>query len=173
MAGIKGTNTCVPIGGYLLSSQTNSVTLQTTNNNVEATPFEATAKEYITLPPDLNVDINGYLTFDTANGATFENRLHTSITTADTIGLIYYNTAVAGSPGLCIPLLAYTDNMQIQLPVDGVITINGSYSCCWRAPWHLHLLWHGVSNRCDNRNRHWCGGQCWRICVSVCHDADR
>lgn len=127
MAGIKGTNTRVLIGGYLLSSQTNSATLQTTNNNVEATPFEATAKEYITLPPDSNVDINGYLTFDTANGATFENRLHTSITTADTIGLIYYNTAVAGSPGYVLPS-AYTDNMQIQSPVDGVITINGSYT---------------------------------------------
>ena len=127
MAGIKGINTRILVGGYLLSSQTNSTNMQATNNSVETTPFEATAKEYVTLPPDANIDLNGYLTFDTATDATFEKRLHTSLTTADTVGLIYYNTAVAGSPAYVMPS-AYTDNMQIQAPVAGVVTVNGSYT---------------------------------------------
>ena len=127
MAGIKGINTRVLVGGYLLSSQTNSATVQASNNSIETTPFEATAKEYVVLPPDGNIDIGGYLTFDTANGATFEKRLHTSLTTADTVGLIYYNTAVAGAPGYVLPS-AYTDNLQIQSPVAGVITVSGSYT---------------------------------------------
>ena len=127
MAGIKGINTRILVGGYLLSSQTNSTNMQATNNSVETTPFEATAKEYVTLPPDTNIDLNGYLTFDTATGATFEKRLHASLTTADTVGLIYYNTAVAGSPAYVMPS-AYTDNMQIQAPVAGVVTVNGSYT---------------------------------------------
>ena len=127
MAGIKGINTRILVGGYLLSSQTNSTNMQATNNSVETTPFEATAKEYVTLPPDANIDLNGYLTFDTATDATFEKRLHASLTTADTVGLIYYNTAVAGSPAYVMPS-AYTDNMQIQAPVAGVVTVNGSYT---------------------------------------------
>ena len=127
MAGIKGINTRVLVGGYLLSSQTNSASVQAANNNIDTTPFEASAKEYVVLPPDGNIDIGGYLTFDTANGATFEKRLHTSLTTADNVGIIYYNTAVAGSPGYVLPA-AYTDNMQIQSPVAGVITVSGSYT---------------------------------------------
>lgn len=127
MAGIRGINTRVLIGGYLLSSQTNSATVQATNSSVDTTPFEATAKEYITLPPDANIDVNGYVHFDTANGATYEKRLHTSLTTADTVGIIYYNTALAGAPGYVMPS-AYTNNMQIQSPVAGVVTINGSYT---------------------------------------------
>ena len=127
MAGIKGINTRVLVGGYLLSSQTNSATVQSTSNTVETTPFEAAAKEYITLAPDGNIDIGGYLTFDTANGATFEKRLHTSLSTADTVGIIYYNTALAGSPGYVLPD-SYTDDLQIQSPVAGVITVSGSYT---------------------------------------------
>jgi len=127
MAGIKGINTRVLVGGYLLSSQTNNATVQASNNSIETTPFEATAKQYVVLPPDGNIDIGGYLTFDTANGGTFEKRLHTSLTTADTVGLIYYNTAVAGAPGYVLPS-AYTDNLQIQSPVAGVITVSGSYT---------------------------------------------
>ena len=127
MAGIKGINTRILVGGYLLSSQTNSTNMQAANNSVETTPFEATAKEYVTLPPDANIDLNGYLTFDTATNATFEKRLHALLTTADTVGLIYYNTAVAGSPAYVMPS-AYTDNMQIQAPVAGVVTVNGSYT---------------------------------------------
>ena len=127
MAGIKGINTRVLIGGYLLSSQTNSATVQASNNSIETTPFEATGKQYVVLPPDGNIDVNGYLHFDTSNGATFEKRLHTSLTTADTVGIIYYNTAVAGSPGYVMPG-AYTDNMQIQAPTAGVVTVNGSYT---------------------------------------------
>ena len=127
MAGIKGINTRVLIGGYLLSSQTNSASVQATLDRVETTPFEAAGKEYVTMPPDSNVDINGYLTFDAANGATFEKRLHTAIGTADTVGLVYYDTAVAGSPGYVLPG-AYTDNMQIQSQVGGVMTINGSFA---------------------------------------------
>ena len=127
MAGIKGINTRILVGGYLLSSQTNSTNMQAANNNVDTTPFEATAKEYVTLPPDANIDLGGYLTFDTATDATFEKRLHASLTTADTVGLIYYNTAVAGSPAYVMPS-AYTDNMQIQAPVAGVVTVNGSYT---------------------------------------------
>ena len=127
MAGIKGINTRILVGGYLLSAQTNSTNMQAANNSVETTPFEATAKEYVTLPPDANIDLNGYLTFDTATDATFEKRLHTSLTTADTVGLIYYNTAVAGSPAYVMPS-AYTDNMQIQAPTAGVVTVNGSYT---------------------------------------------
>lgn len=127
MAGIKGINTRILVGGYLLSSQTNSVAVQAANNSVETTPFEATAKEYITLPPDANIDLNGYMTFDTATDATFEKRLHTSLTTADTVGVIFYSTAVAGSPGYVMPS-AYTDNMQVQAPAAGVVTVNGSYT---------------------------------------------
>ena len=127
MAGIKGINTRVLVGGYLLSSQTNSATVQSTSNTVETTPFEAAAKEYITLAPDGNIDIGGYLTFDTAGGATFEKRLHTSLSTADTVGIIYYNTALAGSPGYVLPD-SYTDDLQIQSPVAGVITVSGSYT---------------------------------------------
>ena len=127
MAGIKGVNTRVLIGGYLLSSQTNSATVQAALERVETTPFEAAGKEYVTMPPDSNVDINGYLLFDTANGATFENRLQAAISTADTVGIIYYNTAVAGAPGYVLPG-AYTDNMQIQAQPGGVMTINGSYT---------------------------------------------
>lgn len=127
MAGIKGINTRVLVGGYLLSNHTNSAAVQAANNNIDTTPFEATAKEYVVLPPDGNIDIGGYLTFDTAGGATFEKRLHTSLTTADNVGIIYYNTAPAGSPGYVLPD-AYTDNMQIQSPVAGVITVSGSYT---------------------------------------------
>ena len=127
MAGIKGVNTRVLVGGYLLSSQTNSVAVQTTSDKQDTTPFEATAKESVVLSPDGNVDIGGYMTFDTANGATFEKRLHTSITTADTVGIVLYNTALAGSPAYVLPS-AYTDNMQIQSPVAGVMTVSGSYT---------------------------------------------
>lgn len=127
MAGIKGINTRVLVGGYLLSSQTNSATVQASNNSIETTPFEATGKQYVVLPPDGNIDIGGYMTFDTSNGATFEKRLHTSLTTADNVGIIYYNTAVAGSPGYVLPG-AYTDNLQIQSPVAGVVTVSGSYT---------------------------------------------
>ena len=127
MAGIKGINTRVLVGGYLLSSQTNSASVQAANNNIDTTPFEASAKEYVVLPPDGNIDVGGYLTFDTADGATFETRLHESLTTADTVGIIYYNTALAGSPGYVLPD-AYTDNMQIQSPVAGVVTVSGSYT---------------------------------------------
>ena len=127
MAGIKGINTRVLVGGYLLSSQTNSATVQASNNSIETTPFEATGKQYVVLPPDGNIDIGGYLTFDTANGATFEKRLHTSLSTADTVGIIYYNTAIAGSPGYVLPD-SYTDDLQIQSPVAGVITVSGSYT---------------------------------------------
>ncbi len=126
MAGIKGVNTRVLIGGYLLSSQTNSSSVQATLERVETTPFEATGKEYVTLPPTSQVDINGYLTFDTSNGATFENRLQEAIDTADTVGVIHYATALAGSPGYVLPG-AYTTSMQIQAPVAGVLTVNGSF----------------------------------------------
>lgn len=127
MAGIKGINTRVLMGGYLLSSQTNSAAITATLDRVETTPFEAAGKEYVTLPPSSEVGINGYMAFDTANGTTFEKRLHTAIDTADTVGVIYYETAVAGSPGYVLPG-AYTDNMQIQSPTDGVITLTGSFA---------------------------------------------
>lgn len=127
MAGIKGINTRVLVGGYLLSSQTNSASVQTTGNSVDTTPFEALAKEYVTLAPDANIDVNGYVHFDTANGATYEKRLHASLTTPDTVGIVFYNTTLAGAPGYVMPS-AYTDNMQIQSPVAGVVTINGSYT---------------------------------------------
>lgn len=127
MAGIKGVNTRVLVGGYLLSSQTNSATVQTSSETQDTTPFEATAKESVVLSPSGNVEIGGYMTFDTANGATFENRLRSSITTADTVGLVFYSTSPAGSPAYVLPS-AYTDNMQIQTPVAGVMTVNGSYT---------------------------------------------
>ena len=101
--------------------------MQASNNSIETTTFEATGKQYVVLPPDGNIDVNGYLHFDTSNGATFEKRLHTSLTTADTVGIIYSNTAVAGSPGVVMPG-AYTDNMQIQAPTAGVVTVNGSFT---------------------------------------------
>lgn len=122
----KGTNTRVLVGGYLLSSQTNSADLSATLDRIETTPFEATGQEYVTLAPDTALSLNGYVTFDTANNATYENRLYTSITTADTVGVIFYPTAPAGSPGYVLPG-AYTNSMEIASPVDGVVTINGSY----------------------------------------------
>ena len=126
MAGIKGTNTRVLVGGYLLSSQTNSSSIQATLERVETTPFEASGKEYVTLPPSAQVDLGGYVTFDTAGGGTYENRLRSAIDTADTVGIVHYITALAGSPGYVLPG-AYTSNMQIQSPVAGVMTLSGSY----------------------------------------------
>lgn len=127
MAGIKGVNTRVLVGGYRLSSQTNNATVQSSSDKQDTTPFEATAKESVVMSPNASVEVGGYMTFDTANGATFENRLRTSITTADTIGLVFYNTALAGSPAYVLPS-AYTNNMQIQAPVAGVMTIEGGYT---------------------------------------------
>ena len=95
MAGIKGTNTRVLMGGYLLSSQTNSSEIAATLERIETTPFEATGKEYVTLPPSAQVNLGGYMTFDTANGSTFENRLRLAIDTADTVGVIHYVTVPA------------------------------------------------------------------------------
>lgn len=126
MAGIKGINTRILVGGYLLSSQTSSSSVQATAERTETTPFEATGKEYVAMSPSGQIDLGGYLTFDTSNGATFENRLRLAIDTADTVGVIHYVTAPAGSPGYVLPS-AYTTNMQIQAPVDGVLTVNGSY----------------------------------------------
>lgn len=126
MAGIKGTNTRVLMGGYLLSSQTNSSEITATLERIETTPFEATGKEYVTLPPSAQLNLGGYMTFDTANGATFENRLRLAIDTTDTVGVVYYNTALAGSPGYVLPG-AYTSNMQIQSPVAGVMTLSGGF----------------------------------------------
>lgn len=126
MAGIKGVNTRMLIGGYLLSSQTNSSTVAVTGERIETTPFEATGKEYITMPPTAQVDIGGYMTFDTANGATFENQVRSAIDTADTVGVVHYDTALAGSPAYVLPG-AYTTNMQLQAPVAGVMTVSGSF----------------------------------------------
>ena len=126
MAGIKGTNTRILMGGYLLSSQTNSSEIAATLERIETTPFEATGKEYVTLPPSAQVNLGGYMTFDTANGSTFENRLRLAIDTTDTVGVIYYNTAPAGSPGYVLPG-ASTSNMQIQSPVAGVMTLSGGF----------------------------------------------
>lgn len=126
MAGIKGTNTRILMGGYLLSSQTNSSEIAATLERIETTPFEATGKEYVTLPPSAQVNLGGYLTFDTANGSTFENRLRLAIDTADTVGVIHYVTAPAGSPGYVLPG-ASTNNLKIESPVAGVMTLSGGF----------------------------------------------
>ena len=59
MAGIKGKNTRILMGGDLLSSQTNSSEIAATLERIETTPFEATGIEYVTLPPSAQVNLSG------------------------------------------------------------------------------------------------------------------
>lgn len=125
MAGTKGVYTRVLVGGYLLSGDTNALTIKSTSERQDGTPFEATGRQYVTMAPTAGLTLNGYMTFDTANGATYEARLNAALSTADTVGAILGQTQ-AGSPAYVLPG-AHTQQLQIQAPTAGLMTVSGEW----------------------------------------------
>jgi hypothetical protein len=53
----KAINTRILIDGYLISSQTNKVSVKLDAQKTDITPFEATAQEFLVLDPAPSIDL--------------------------------------------------------------------------------------------------------------------
>lgn len=127
MAG-NAINTRVLMGGYRLSSQTNSITISTTAATQDVTAFEDTGKQYIVLPPESSIEINGYLTANADDTGTWEKMATDALTTADTIARVFSESSTfTGQPADVLPG-ATTTNLQLNFPVAGVMTISGTFN---------------------------------------------
>jgi len=114
-------------GGYLISGQTNSVEIQFSTNSQDVTPFEATAKEFVTLPPEASITLGGYMTFSASDVGTFEKIAYTALSTADTLGVIKSTSSTyAGNVGFVMPS-AYVQQLEQATPTAGVMTVNATW----------------------------------------------
>ena len=114
-------------GGYLISNQTNSVDIAIQAQDQDVTTFEATGKEFITLPPQSTITLNGYMTFSATDAGTYEKIAFSALDTADTLGIVKSaSSTYAGSVGYVMPS-ALTQNLQMDSPVGGVMTVNGTW----------------------------------------------
>lgn len=114
-------------GGYLISNQTNSVEIGFQAQDQDVTTFEATAKEFITLPPSATVTLNGYMTFSASDAGTYEKIAFSALDTADTLGIIKSaSSTYAGNVGYVL-VSAQTQSLTMDNPVGGVQTINGTW----------------------------------------------
>lgn len=120
--------TRVLVGGYLLSSQTNSITISTEAERQDTTPFEATGKEYVVMPPESTIDISGYTTVSATDTGTWEKMTRDTFTTADTVTRIYSESSTyTGQPADVLPN-AMASTLQMDFPADGVMTLNASFA---------------------------------------------
>lgn len=114
-------------GGYLISNQTNSVEIGFQAQDQEVTTFEATGKEFVTMPPSATITLNGYMTYSATDTGTYEKIAFSALNTADTLGIVKSaSSTYAGSIGFVMPS-ALTQSLTMESPVGGVQTVNGTW----------------------------------------------
>lgn len=126
MAG-NARNTRVLVGGFSLSSQTNSITLNTQAQREEVTTFEATGKQYVVFSPESTVDIAGYTAFSATDEGTWEKLATDAFGTADTVSRIFSESSTfTGQPADVLPG-AMTNNLDLDFPTAGVMALKATF----------------------------------------------
>lgn len=119
--------TRVLVGGFVMSSQTSSVTVTTEAERQDTTPLEATGKEYVVMPPSSTIAINGYTTVSATDTGTWEKVARDTFTTADTVSRIFSESSTyTGQPADVLPS-AMASTLALDFPVDGVMTVNAQF----------------------------------------------
>ena len=90
--------TRVLVGGFSLSSQTNSIALNTQAQREEVTTFEATGKQYVVFAPESTVEIAGYTAFSATDVGTWEKIATDALSTADTVTRIFSESSTGSLP---------------------------------------------------------------------------
>ncbi len=119
--------TRVLVGGFSLSSQTNSIALNTQAQRQDVTTFEATGKEYAVFSPESTVEIAGYTAFSTTDVGTWEKLATDAFSTADTVSRVFSESATfTGQPADCLPG-AMTNTLNLEFPAAGVMTVKATF----------------------------------------------
>ncbi len=119
--------TRVLVGGFSLSTQTNSIALNTEAQRQEVTTFEATGKEYVVFAPESTVDVGGYTTFSADDEGTWEKIATDALDTADTVTRIFSESSTfTGQPADVLPG-AMTNNLTLDFPALGVMTLSATF----------------------------------------------
>lgn len=119
--------TRVLVGGFSLSSQTNSIALNTQAQREEVTTFEATGKQYVVFAPESTVEIAGYTAFSATDVGTWEKIATDALSTADTVTRIFSESSTyTGQPADVLPG-AMTNNLTLDFPALGVMTVKATF----------------------------------------------
>jgi hypothetical protein len=122
----KAINTRILIDGYLISSQTNKVSVKLDAQKTDITPFEATAQEFLVLDPAPSIDLSGYIHHSPA-AATYDAISHGALDVPVTVTVIRSATSTfTGAPATTLPN-ATAISLSQDYPVDGVMGIQATW----------------------------------------------
>jgi hypothetical protein len=122
----KAINTRILIDGYLISSQTNKVSVKLDAQKTDITPFEAKAQEFLVLDPAPSIDLSGYIHHSPA-AATYDAISHGALDVPVTVTVIRSATSTfTGAPATTLPN-ATAISLSQDYPVDGVMGIQATW----------------------------------------------
>jgi hypothetical protein len=125
MAATKGTFTRILVDEYDFSGVSNSVEVAVSSEGLDVTAFQDLANVYIPGVQMGMITQAGYFTGASANG--FESEFYDRLGSATGVTVsVLFGTNVVGCPAYVVP---GTNGraMTISAPVNGVITLNGSW----------------------------------------------
>lgn len=120
----KAIDTHVLIDEFEVSRQATSLTIETNADAEDSTTFQATGAEFTINVPSPKISLAGF--FTGVGSSYLENELQSRIGSQSSTVAGLLGTATAACPGYVIPSSS-PENMQIDAPVAGLITIEGGF----------------------------------------------
>lgn len=125
MAATKGTAQTIIVDEFILGGSTSGIQTAFTVSEYDTTDVHSTAMEYIAGLPSMRITQNGYFTGADADGMADE--LHDRLGVSGAVVTHLPDRTSTNTPAYVIPN-AFNANLPIDVPVDGVITMNGEWA---------------------------------------------
>lgn len=122
----KGTYTSILIDEFDFSGDNNSVEVNVSSDQFDITAFQDTGNVFLTGVSQGTITQNGYFGGGAADGFEAEMYARLGSTTGVTVAVLL-GTQTTGCPAYVLPGTS-GNNMQIQSPVNGIITLNGGWN---------------------------------------------
>jgi hypothetical protein len=125
MAPIRGIYTSIIVDNVNLDGQSNNLQVSVQNGVIEVTPFQSTAKQFLSEPPQGNIVHGGYFYGDTAGSIERETFVRLGE------GTNYVSALFGTDTAACVAYVAPGNDatgLQIQAQPSGVITVQGDWN---------------------------------------------
>jgi hypothetical protein len=121
---VRGRYTTILVDAFDLSGQSNNLAIQAATNQLEVTPFQSAAKQFITEPVEGSMTHGGY--FNGGLAGEIEKVLYDRLGTGSAYVTALLNTAVTACPAYVCPA-TQGSQFQIQSTPVGIITLNAQW----------------------------------------------
>ena len=121
---VRGIYTQILVDGYDLSGQSNGLEINAQSGQIEVTPFQATAKQFIQEPVESFMTQRGY--YSGGSAGDFEKTVYDRLATGSAYITALLNTQVVACSAYVLPATQASE-LQIQSPATNVITINARW----------------------------------------------